>query len=114
MANYMLLLHDDPAIFKDFSPEQFQEIILRYRNWGQSLRDAGRWVDGHKLVDGAGRTLRREGGETRVIDGPFSETKEVVAGYFSITAASYDEAVEIAMGSPHLDYGTLEIREIER
>jgi hypothetical protein len=110
----MLLLYDHPSDFQDFSPEEMQKIIQRYTAWGDKLRAEGRLVDSHKLTDGEGRVLRRSGGDVRIVDGPFSETKEVIGGYFTVSAASYDEAVEIARGCPHLDYsGVLEIREVE-
>jgi hypothetical protein len=51
--------------------------------------------------------------ETRVTDGPFAESKEAIAGFFIIQADSLEEAVEIAEGSPCLDYGqTIEVRAI--
>ena len=49
-----------------------------------------------------------------MIDGPFSETKEVIGGYFAIEAAGYDEAVQLLEDHPHLSYGgTVEVREID-
>jgi hypothetical protein len=48
-----------------------------------------------------------------VTDGPFTEGKEVMGGLFVIEAGSYDEAVAIADGCPHLDFGSIEVREIE-
>ena len=59
-------------------------------------------------------TLRRQDGELRVLDGPFSETKEIIGGYFAIQAEDYDEAVRLAEGCPHLDYGGLiELRQVD-
>jgi hypothetical protein len=47
------------------------------------------------------------------MDGPFAESKEAIAGYWFIRAASLGEAVEIAKGNPCLDYGvTVEVRPI--
>jgi hypothetical protein len=49
-----------------------------------------------------------------VLDGPFSETKEIIGGYFAIQAEDYDEAVSLAGECPHLDYGGLiELREVD-
>ena len=49
-----------------------------------------------------------------MLDGPYSETKEVIGGYFAVRAADYDEAVKICEDCPHLEYaGTIEIREID-
>ena len=60
-------------------------------------------------TDGPSRGRRRQGPGRA-----YSETKEIVGGYFQIRAASYEEAVEIAEGCPHLEFGgSIEIREID-
>lgn len=65
----------------------------------------------------AGQRLAREGkivSKTKVTDGPFAETKEVIGGYWFILAESLDEAAEIAAGNPCLACGLVfEIRPIE-
>jgi len=114
MPDYMLLLYDSPTDFQDVSPGEMQKIIEKYRAWGDRLRTAGHLIDSHKLRDGEGRVLRRGNGKPRVLDGPYSETKEVVGGFFAVRAADYDEAVKLCEGCPHLDFnGTIEVREIE-
>ena len=113
MTDYMLLLYDDPAAFADLAPEAIQAIIARYAAWAESLGEDGTLVHSNKLADGESRVVRRHDGETRVTDGPFSETKEVIGGYFVVRAESWDAAVEIARGCPHVDYGTIEIRRVD-
>ena len=50
-----------------------------------------------------------------VTDGPYSETKEVLGGYYLIEAANYDEAVRRCKDHPHLEHGgTIEVRQIEK
>jgi len=57
-----------------------------------------------------GRVLQPNG--HGIADGPYTETKESVGGYFVIEAANYDEAVEVAKGCPSLHHeGTVEVRE---
>ena len=96
MPDYMLLLYEDPSDFADVSPEEMQAIIGKYSAWRENLAESGRLVGGQKLRDGEGRVLRHGDDEVRVIDGPFSETKEVIGGYFAIRADDYDEAVRIS------------------
>lgn len=113
MADYLLLLYDNALDFSEMSPEEMQKIIERYKAWGDSLEAAGKLIGSNKLVDEEGRVLRPDQGKVRVIDGPYSESKEVIGGYFAIRAADYEEAVEISRSCPHLEYeGTIEIREI--
>ena len=113
MATYMFLLYNGPNDFDGVSPEDMQGVIERYKAWGDSLEKAGKLVGSNKLVDEEGRVLRGGVGNITITDGPFSETKELIGGYFAVTADNYEEAVELAKGCPHLDFGTLEIRAID-
>jgi len=114
MAQFMLLLHDDPADFADVSPAEIQRIIGEYTAWRERLEAEGRLVGGRKLKDEGGRHMRRVGGEVRVVDGPYAEAKEVLGGYFEIEAADYDEAIAISRECPHLRYGgRIELRQVD-
>lgn len=114
MPKYMLFLHESPDVARDWSPEQMQSVIERYGAWSQGLIDSGRLVQGEKLRDEGGLHLSRNGSSgVTVADGPYSETKEVLSGFFQVEAPSYEEAAEIAKSCPHLEYGWIEVREIE-
>ncbi|MEM1186693.1 MAG: YciI family protein [Planctomycetota bacterium] len=111
---FMLALHDDPRGFDDLSPEEMQQIVRRYTEWAGKLAEEGRMAGGEKLSDDGGKVIRRDGGEAVVKDGPYSETKEVFAGFFLIHANSYEDAVEVSRTCPHLEYGgTIEIRAVD-
>ena len=114
MSQFLLLLHETPAELPDWSPEEMQKVIEEYQAWGQRLAEAGRFLSSEKLKDGTGRSLRK-GDNGLVIDGPFSETKEVVGGFYLIEARDYDQAAELCRDCPHLAYGgRIEVREIEK
>lgn len=113
MPRYMLLPMDRPDPFDSLAPDEIQTILQRYIAWSDALRAGGRMLDGNKLVDNEGRVLRRDEGRIVVRDGPYAETKEVIGGYWLVQADSYDDAVSLARDCPHLDYGTLVIRQIE-
>ncbi len=113
-SKFMLALHDDPSAFESLSPEEMQKIVQRYNEWAGALAKQGRMAGGEKLTDEPGQILRREGAKNTVKDGPFSETKEVLGGFFLILADSYEDAVAVCQDCPHLDYGgTIEIRAID-
>lgn len=113
MPQYLLFLHEDPASFAHVSPEEMQAIIHRYSEWKARMQVAGVLTRGEKLQDGTGRVLRRTSGTTSITDGPYTESKEVIGGLFEIRAPSFEGAVELAADCPHLEYGAIEIREIE-
>ena len=57
--------------------------------------------------------MNKKGGKILVTDGPFVESKELVAGYIVVKAKDYAEAAELAMDYPDFDLdGSLEIRQI--
>lgn len=116
MPNYLFLLHEDPAAFAKVSPEEMQSIIQKYSGWKQKMQTEGVLRAGAKLQEGTGRVLRgngKNGNGTAITDGPYTESKEVIGGLFEVQAADYQAAVEIARGCPHLEFGAIEIREIE-
>ena len=113
MAQYMLMLREDPSVFQDLSPEDMQSVIARYVAWSTKMVETGRHKGGEKLGDGEGRIVRRNGSGLEVKDGPFAETKEVLGGYFTLEADSYEEVIDLMEDLPHLDYGSVEVRRIE-
>ncbi len=113
MPKYVLILHEAPNVLGDVSPEQIQAVIADYGAWSGRVRGAGQMLLGEKLTDEGGRNLATRDGRLRVVDGPYAEAKEVIAGLFVIEARDYAEAVEIASGCPHLRFGRIELREVE-
>jgi hypothetical protein len=109
MPNYMLLLYDDHSKWQNISPEEMQKALEKYFAWAKKPFTK----DTQRLGPDAGRVLRSSGGQPRVTDGPYSETKEILGGYYTIEAPNYDEAVKLALTHPHLEYGgTIELREV--
>ena len=109
MAQFMLLLYDDPTRFSRMSPEEMQKATEKYMAWSKMPFTR----DGKRLGLDAGKVLRPNGGRPTATDGPYSETKEVLGGYYTIEAANYDEAVQQSLAHPHLEYGgTIEVRQV--
>jgi hypothetical protein len=113
MSKFMLILHTDPSKWKFDSPEEIQRIVEKYQAWSEKIRSSGRFVVSDKLKDEGGKVLTLQKGRPSVVDGPYSEAKEVVGGYFTIRAESYEEAIELCRDCPHLHYGRIEIRQTD-
>ena len=108
MPKYMFLLYNDPSV-QGMSPEEMQKATEKYMAWTKKPFVA----DAKRLERDPGKVVRANGGHPRATDGPYSETKEVLAGYYTIESASYDEAVQLALGHPHLEFGgTIEVRQV--
>jgi len=77
-------------------PEEVDDHIQFMRDFAASLRDSGEYVDEQALApDGA--FVRFDGeGRPPVVDGPFVETKDLIAGWMIIDVESWDRAVELA------------------
>jgi hypothetical protein len=113
MASFLLLLHEDTGQFPEQSPEDMMAIVKEYMAWSDRLRKDGKYMSSNKLTDEPGKVLRPKGGQIVVTDGPYAETKELVGGYYCVSAADYDEACRIAESCPHLNYGgRIEVRQI--
>ena len=114
MDSYILLLRRDGSAISQLSPEEIQAITAKYKAWAERMRATGRLAGGEKLENATGRVMKGAGSEVRISDGPFTETKDVMAGFFVLKAGSYDEAVDLSRDCPHLEYGgSIELRRIE-
>ena len=108
MPQYMLALYDDPSGWKTLRPEEMRKALEKYMAWGNRPYV----VQGKRLAADLGRVLKGGNGKSRATDGPYSETKEVLGGIYLIEAKDYDEAVERTLDHPHLEHGTIELRQL--
>ena len=113
MPKFVLLLRDAGRFDPNMSPAEMQAIVQRYVAWRAKVQKNGSSIMGHKLHDKQGRVLTGNGGGLKITDGPYAEAREVLGGLFVIEAASYDEVVELTRDCPHLDFGSIEIREVQ-
>ena len=112
MAKFMLILHETPGCYPSQSPEEMQRVLEKYNAWMEKFRSANRVVESNKLMEEGGKVVALEKGRVSVVDGPYSEAREVVGGYITIRAESYDEVVELTRDCPHvlMGHGRIEIR----
>jgi hypothetical protein len=113
MPRFLMVARDDNAAFASLGPAEAQAVIQKYIAWSQGLRAAGHLQMGEKLKDGEGKVVTRRNGKLHVTDGPFVETKEILGGFWLIEAPTYEDVRRMAESCPHLQFGSLEIRQIE-
>ncbi|MFA6960018.1 MAG: YciI family protein [Opitutaceae bacterium] len=103
---YLLLFRNTgPETHQHLSPEQRQQLIGRWNAWFEGLLNQGKAVEGQPL-ELETRVVSGAGG-SRVVDGPFPETKEAIGGYVKLMVSGMDEATEIARQHPGLVHGML-------
>ena len=89
-----------------------QELLTEMGNYNEELVKAGVMLAGEGLHPSSkGARVRFTGKERTVIDGPFAETKELIAGYWLWQVRSWDEAIEWARRAP-FDGTELEVRPV--
>lgn len=93
----MLMIKGDPE--PGAAPSE--ELLAAMGRYNDELKEAGVLLDLAGLYPSAeGRRVRFSGGSRAVIEGPFAESKQLIAGYWILQVRSMDEAVEWAMRVP--------------
>jgi hypothetical protein len=107
---FMMLIHHDEAALAAAPPK---ELGVEYAAFNEALAKAAGSSAGERLQPtSAATTVRQHDGKTDVLDGPYADTKEQLAGYFFVEAPSLDEAIAWAKRCPSSKYGSIEIRPI--
>ena len=89
-----------------------QELLTAMMKYNEELVKAGIMLAGDGLQPSSkGARVQFDGAKRTVVDGPFAETKELVAGFWLIQAKSKEEAVEWARRAPFVD-GEIEVRQV--
>jgi len=103
---YLGLAYFTPEKFDAMAPDDIKELVSQCPPLDEKMRATGKVLISASLGDLENwRTLRPRGGKTRVTDGPYAESKEVVGGLFIIEADSSDEALRIASMHPAATLG---------
>lgn len=92
------------------SPEHMQAHMGKWMAWIEKLNKEGKYVSGEPLLPG-GKLV--SGKEKSVTDGPYTEGKEIVGGFFVVNAKDINEAVGISKDFPDFEYGgTVQVRQV--
>jgi hypothetical protein len=110
MTQYLLALYkaDDDLI----SPERSRQVWAGVSELGDRLTEAGAFVFKGGMQGGAesATVVRQSGGDFLMTDGPYTETKEHLAGFWIINAADLDEALEWAKLAAAAEQRPIEVR----
>lgn len=98
MKDYLLIIKTEGSVWTDLSPEQLQQHMEHGSAYIGDLMKKGKLKGANPIEKSGSRIVTENNGTLK--DGPFNETKEVVAGFFHITAQDMHEALGIAMDNP--------------
>lgn len=108
MPQYALLMYHP---LEGPPKEDWQGQRERWAAYHQGLTEDGVLVSNAGLAGAdAATTVRVRDGETQVTDGPFAETKEVLAGVFVLDVKDLDAALDYAAKMPASTFGSIEVR----
>lgn len=113
MKEFMLLVRNEIDHQASWPPEQLQQFLKKCESYIASLTKRGKLVSAQPLVREGKMIFRAEGAWK---EQPFTETKEVIVGYYHIFANDLNEAIAIAKQNPEFEYGMtarIEVRPIQ-
>lgn len=110
---YLLMIYNDENFYKTAPKAELERSHGAYVAYTEALKSAGVIRGGERLQPVAtSSTVRIKDGKTIVLDGPYVETKEQLAGYYVIEVDNLDKAIEWAARCPAASHGTMEVRPI--
>ena len=110
---YMLMINNDEAAMAAMPIEKTQQMSAAYGAYTEALKKSGAWLAGDRLrPTQAATSVRMANGKTNVLDGPYADTKEQLAGFYMIEATDIDTAIEWGARCPAASTGTVEVRPI--
>lgn len=110
---YVLLIHHAEAYLSQTPPEEQERITESHRQLQANGKDDGSYLGAVRLAPtGTAVSIRRKGGSSVVVDGPFTETKEQLVGFYVFESESRDSVKERAAQIKMFPTGTVEVRPI--
>ena len=110
---YLLLVYTDSELLNKLPKTEFNLKIHDCLKNADSLQTQGKVLGFQQLQPAAtARTVRTRNGRSAVLDGPFAETKEMLAGFNLVEADSMEEALRMAHELPWTEYGSIEVRPV--
>ncbi len=111
--NYMLIIHEPRGQRAERTRQEGEAAYAAMQGFARELQARGvfRACDS-LLADDRGASVQVRDGRTRMVDGPFSESKEMVGGYFLVDCATREQALAIAAECPAAAWATVEVRPV--
>jgi hypothetical protein len=110
---FILLVYNDPSLLDALPTDEFNTRMRGCLSHADELKQDGRLIESQMLQPAkTARTLRVRNDRQSIVDGPFAETKELLAGFNIIEAKDIDEATRMAMEFPWAKTGCIEVRPI--
>lgn len=111
--SYMLLIVEPVGQRAERTPEQGREAYAAMVSYAEGLQARGKLVDARSLASTSDSVrVQARGGRATLLDGPYSEAKEMIGGFFLLQDVTYEEAIAIAQDCPAAQWCTVEVRKL--
>jgi hypothetical protein len=108
---YLCLIYLDEEQLNAMPAKELSDLNAAHLDFNDGLRESGHFITAEALEPArASKCVRLRGGKVSITDGPFTESKELVAGFYLLEAADMQEALEIASRIPSAPLATIEVR----
>jgi hypothetical protein len=108
---YMLMLYSEEGGWNRMTQADQQQAVASYTAYTEALKNAGVWVASNRLQPiSTATTVRVADGKSQVLDGPYSDSKEQIGGFYLINVPDLDAALSWAARCPGASHGTIEVR----
>jgi len=111
-VKYMLLIYGNQSTWDALAEQGIDDVMATHYQLIDELTASGELIGHAGLTVDAAQVVRVRDGVPAVTDGPFSEAKEVLAGYYLVECAGPGRAAEIAARLPEAPYSPIEIRTV--
>jgi hypothetical protein len=114
MPAYMLLIVEDPAQRATRTEAEGRAVFGQMVDYAEQLKKRGilKGVESLSSPDKNAARVQVRGAETRLVDGPFAEAKEMVGGFFLVDCADREAAIALARECPAAKWATVEVRAV--
>ncbi|HEY9227765.1 MAG TPA: YciI family protein [Gemmatimonadaceae bacterium] len=110
---FLVLIYNDPKLVDAMPASEFDKTMRGCIGKADEMQREGTLLASRMLQPpSTARSIRIREGKQTILDGPFAETKEVLAGFNLIEAENIDEAVQLAMNFPWSATGCVEVRPV--
>lgn len=110
---YMLLIYGEEGGWEKMTPAEQEAGMDAYNAFTEALRKADALVGAERLqYTDTASTVRVRGDKREVLDGPYADTKEQLAGYYIVETKDLDGALEWAAKCPGSWHGSVEVRPV--
>lgn len=110
---YLLLVYVDDNLLEALPEGEYDRRMRHCLERADALQDEGTLLGFQQLEPArTAKSVRRRGGKVNVVDGPFAETKELLAGFNLVEADSLEDAIRMAEELPWAETGCIEVRPV--